>query len=154
METIKTEIKINNQLFKKFNNIVKRESININNLFYAYMMDTIQKNTVPTKIKSKIRYKFNKITIDEIKTKLNDYIKKHKYKGFKSVEIYGEYANGNFNDKSILSLAAKFDDRYSTNKINICLYLEDELGVYVNICDENHLAKDEYYLKSKKIKIY
>ena len=149
-------IRVDEETKNRFQELVERYDTTMSYVLNECMIDMVNKNDIPLKIRSRLSAertkKQSELTIARIKHLLEETINEANLQSkIKKVYLFGSYSRGEETNKSDIDLRIEFDNRFNLFDLSEMSYiLEQKSGKKVDIATQKPSDMDSYFYNSIK----
>ena len=152
-------IRVDEEVKNRFQNLVESNSTTMSSVLYECMIDMINKNAIPLKIRSRLntqRSISNVLNISQIKKALEDVIKEAELKDkIKRAYLFGSYSRGEQTEDSDIDLRIEYDNHFNLFDLSELSYLmRQKTGKKVDVATQKPSQMDpDFYNSIRKDEI-
>ncbi len=152
-------IRVEEEVKNRFQDLVESNSTTMSSVLYECMVDMINKNAIPLKIRSRLNNRsFNNGLLDiaKIKKLLEESIVEAELKDkIKKAYLFGSYSRGEETEESDIDLRIEYDNSFNLFDLSELSYLlRQKTGKKVDIATQKPSQMDpEFYNSIKKDEI-
>lgn len=152
-------IRVDEEVKNRFQDLVESNSTTMSSVLYECMIDMINKNAIPLKIRSRLntqRSISNVLNISQIKKALEDAIKEAELKDkIKRAYLFGSYSRGEQTEDSDIDLRIEYDNHFNLFDLSELSYLmRQKTGKKVDVATQKPSQMDpDFYNSIRKDEI-